>query len=78
MKSDLRNAIDKLLDTKPIENIGHICGAEFLFAIQELIKEASRADKELDVVHKCITALYEKDANVPKIKSTLREIERIS
>lgn len=73
----LKDIIQKLVNTKDYENLREILGEELGDLIYQLVDESERADKELNIVHSCITDLYNIDANTDRIKEALREVEKI-
>lgn len=76
-----RKRIDKLIakirNTKDYENLKERLGKNLGTLLYELVNEADKADKELNIVHGCITDLYEIDINIPLIKSALAKIEQL-
>ncbi len=74
----LRKLIDKTRDTKPYENLKEILGKDLGGLIYKLVDKADRADKELDIIHACLTELYETDINSKKIKEALDKVENLN
>lgn len=73
--SDLWKAIAKARNTRDYENLKDRLGKDLGKALLTVVKEAERADKELDLVHRCITELYNIDQAVPIIQKYLKKIE---
>jgi hypothetical protein len=73
--STLKKAISKLLNTRDFENLNARVGNELGNAIKEVIRLANECDEECELLHKCITKLYEIDRAVPAIKKCLDKIE---
>jgi len=71
----LEETISKVRNLRDFENLKEILGKELGQTIYDLINKAERVDKELTVVHNCLTELYNFDVNIELIKSTLDEIE---
>lgn len=69
--------IAKIVNTRDYENLKERLGKELGTLIYQLVDEADKADKELDIVHRCITELYNFDLNVPIIKQALSDIEQL-
>ena len=74
----LEQTIAKIRNLHDFENLKERLGKELGQTIYDLINEAERADKELTIVHNCLTELYNLDANAKLIKSTLDEVESLS
>jgi len=73
----MNKLIAKIINTRDYENLKERLGKELGVLIYQLVDEADKADKELDIVHGCLTKLYNIESNTQIIKSTLDEIERI-
>ena len=69
--------IAKIINTRDYENLKERLGKELGTLIYQLVDEADKSDKELDIVHGCITELYNFDLNVPIIKQALSDIEKL-
>lgn len=69
--------IAKIRNTRDYENLKERLGEELGTLIYQLVDEAVKADKELDIVHSCITELYDIELNIPRIKKALSDIEQI-
>ena len=69
--------IAKIRNTRDFENLKERLGKELGTLIYELVDETDKADKELDIVHGCLTELYNIDLNTPIIKKALADIEQI-
>lgn len=67
----------KIKNTRDYENLSSIRMGELGPLLRKLVDEADRADKELDILHNCITELYEIDLVYPIIKKALKEIEQL-
>ena len=74
--STLGVAIAAVVNTNPYENLPIIAG-QCGRRVYELVEEASKADKELDILHECITELYNIDTAAPIIKKYLNKIDKI-
>ena len=72
---DLNELIAKIRNTRDYENLKERLGKELGTLLYQLVDEADKADKELDIVHGCITELYNIELNVPMIKKALDDIE---
>lgn len=71
----LSELIAKIRNTRDIENLNARLGKELGSLLYLLIAEAEKADKELDIVHRGITKLYNIDGNVDTIQSMLKELD---
>ena len=69
--------ISKLRKTKDYENLKEICGNKLGTLLYQVVDAATNADKELNIVHGCITELYNNEQNIPIIKQALSDIEKI-
>ena len=69
--------IVKIRNTRDYENLKERLGKELGTLIYQLVDEADKADRELDIVHGCITELYDFDLNLPIIKQALSDIEHL-
>jgi hypothetical protein len=69
--------ISKIKNTRDYENLKARIGNQLGSLIYKLVDESSKADKELDIVHNCITKLYDTELNIPTIKECLSKIEKI-
>ena len=74
----LKKLIAKTRNTKGYENLKEILGKELGTLLYKIVDEADKADKELDIVHSCLTELYNADINYERIKKCLNEIDRLS
>lgn len=72
---ELNELIAKIRNTRDYENLKERLGKELGTLLYQLVDEAEKADKELDIVHGCITELYNTELNVPIIKKALGDIE---
>ncbi len=70
----LRKLIDETRNTRSYENLKEILGKDLGTNIYKLIEEADKADHELNILHDCITELYEIDMAEQTIKNTLDKI----
>ena len=68
--------ITKIKNTRNYENIKEWLGKELGILLYQLVDEADKADKEHDILHGCITELYDIELNVPRIKRGLSDIEK--
>jgi hypothetical protein len=75
---DLNEVIAKTRNTRGYENLKEVLGKELGTLLYKLVDEAEKADKELDIVHACITELYDFELNIPKIKKALNDIAELS
>ena len=73
----MEKLIAKIRNTRDYENLKERLGKELGTLIYQLVDEADKADKELDIVHGCITGLYDIELNVPRIKKALSDIEQL-
>ncbi len=69
--------IAKIRNTRDYENLKERLGKELGTLIYQLVDEADKADKELDIVHGCITELYDVELNISRIKKALSDIEQL-
>jgi hypothetical protein len=74
----LKKLIAKTRNTRDYENLKSRLGKELGTLLYKIVDEADRADKELDIVHGCITDLYNADINYERIKKALNDIEQLS
>lgn len=72
----MKELLAKIKNTRDYENLRNRMG-ELGPLLRKLVDEADRADKELDILHNCITELYEIDLVYPIIKKALKEIEQL-
>lgn len=73
----MEKLIAKIRNTRDYENLKERLGKELGTLIYQLVDEADKADKELDILHGCITELYDIELNIPKIKKALSDIEQL-
>ena len=69
--------IAKIRNTRDYENLKEILGKELGTLLYKIVDEADKADKELDIVHGCITDLYDIDLNTERIKKALSDIKQL-
>lgn len=74
---DLSIILADIGNTNPVENLSEILGKNLGRKLYELMEVAAIADKELDLVHNCLTELYNIDAAVPVIKECLNKIKAL-
>ena len=74
---ELKKRIAQIWNTRDIENISSILGSTLGGRIKKLIKEADRADKELDIVHECLTKLYNYENVTEIVKGALDKIAEL-
>jgi hypothetical protein len=74
---NMEKLIAKIRNTRDYENLKERLGKELGRLIYQLVDEAEKADKELDIVHGCITELYNIELNIPRIKKALSDIEQL-
>ena len=74
---ELRELINKIQNQKQFEYLKEILGNKFGSLIYNLVIAADKADKELDIVHSCITELYDIEVNSKQIKTTLKKIDNL-
>lgn len=76
--SDFEKLRRKVANLSGIENINVLVGKPGAKVFRQFMEEAEAADKELDLVHSCLTELYSgPDSNVPVIKECLDKIKNI-
>lgn len=56
--TQVRKKLNLLYNTRDIENIENILGKPLGKRIKDMIHNADKMDKELDIVHQCLTELY--------------------
>jgi len=72
---DFKKLISKIRNTHDFENLNEILGKELGSSLYDLVAVSEKMDKELDILHECLTKLYDYDKNVPIIKHCLNNIE---
>lgn len=75
---NLEQQIAKVRNLHDFENLKERLGKELGQAIYNLIDMSEKADKELTIVHNCLTDLYNYDVNVKRIKETLDDVQSLS
>lgn len=76
-QSSLAKTIGTLFAIRNSENIKEILGKELGGAVLSVIYQATLADKELNVLHKAMTELYNNDSANPIVKEALDKIEKL-
>ena len=75
----LKDLIAKTRNTRDYENLESRLGKKLGSLLYKVVDEADKADKELDIVHSCLTELYNElyndDGYSAKIKKALDDIE---
>jgi chaperonin cofactor prefoldin len=69
--------IARIRHARCYENLAEYLPSQLGADLYLLVAEADKMDKELDLVHKAITELYELDGNAPIIKDVLDKIKLI-
>ena len=67
--------IIKVKDQIKFGELSSQIGATQANALKDAVNLAIKFDKELDIVHRCLTELYNADENVELIKQCLDDIE---
>jgi hypothetical protein len=68
--------IIKVKDQIKFGELSSQIGATKANALKDAVNLAIKFDKELDILHSCITDLYNIDENIERIKKCLDDIEK--
>lgn len=68
--------ITRVKDQINFRSLSTQIGATQANALKDAINLAIEFDKELDIVHSCLSELYNVDENVERIKQCLNDIEK--
>lgn len=74
----LDKLIERIRNTRDIENLKERLGKELGSYLYQLIDRTEKADKELNIIHECITDLYQNDSNIPRIRKALDDINHLN
>ena len=74
---ELKELIAKARNTSPYENLKEILGNDLGTLLYKIVREADKADQELDIVHGLIRELYEDDSYIERVRMSLADISKI-
>jgi hypothetical protein len=81
-KPSLRQIIATTVNTRGYENLERVLGKELGNSIRELVDAATRADKELDVMHELVQDLdnftYSQKDRLERMRKAFRKINKIN